>query len=273
MEVSGFFAKFALVNIKSSDSKPLRGRGRDLLVSIAFLLVAICLVWAGIEAWRWWRYTPPYVDEAMFPVRGIDVSAHNGMMNLEAAGRETGMAFIILKASEGVTLHDKNFRLNYDKATEAGLLTGAYHYFRFDCGGADQARNFLKAIGSRELPLGLFIDIEDHANASGVSMEKISSRLTAMVEYLNLLGHRVTLYTNTEGYYKYIEPILPGHDLWIAAFRSVPPQLPNLYFWQYSHSGRISGIRGDVDLDAFAGTRAELDSFVTAHRFLPSSTL
>ncbi len=255
------------------DSKSLKERGRDLLVSIAFLAVAACLAWAGIEAWRWWRYSPPYVDEARFPVRGIDVSGHNGMMNLEAAGKETGMSFIIIKASEGVTFRDKNFRLNYDKATEAGLLAGAYHYFRFDCGGADQARNFLKAIGDRELPLGIFIDIEDHGNAKDVPMDKIASRLTAMVEYLNLLGHRVTLYTNTDGYYKYVEPILPGYDLWIAAFRSVPPSLPNVYFWQYSHHGRVAGIRGDVDLDAFAGSRAELDSFVSAHRFRPSGAL
>ncbi|MDE7160214.1 MAG: hypothetical protein K2O24_05150 [Muribaculaceae bacterium] len=244
-------------------------RRRDVLVCVLFAVVAGCLAWAGWQAWTWWKSTPPYVDETRFPVRGIDVSGHNGMMNLEAAGKETGISFIILKASEGVTFQDKNFRINYDKATEAGLLTGAYHYFRFDCGGTDQARNFLRTIGDRELPLGLFIDIEDHGNANGVPMSKISSRLTAMVEYLNLLGHRVTVYSNTDGYYKYVEPILPGADLWIASFKSVPPPLPNLFFWQFSHSGRMAGIRGKVDLDAFAGSRAELDAFVENHRFRP----
>lgn len=246
-------------------------RGRDALVCVAFLLVCICVAWAGLQAWRWWRYTPPYVDRTVFPVQGIDVSTHNGMMNLQAAHTQDTLSFVIIKASEGITFKDKNFRLNYDKSVKAGMLLGAYHYFRFDCAGTEQARNLLSAVGDRELPLGLFIDVEEHGNATGVPENKIAERLTAMVEYLNLLGHNVTLYSNIDGYYRYIEPTLPGADLWIASFKSVPPALPNLWFWQYSHSGHISGIRGAVDLDAFAGTRAELDSFINVHRFRPVS--
>ncbi len=254
-------------------TSPGRSRGaarrRDALVCVAFLLVCICVAWAGVQTWRWWRYTPPYVDRADFPVQGIDVSGHNGMMNLQAAHTRDTLSFVIIKASEGVTFRDKNFRLNYDKALKAGMLLGAYHYFRFDCSGTEQARNMLSAIGDRELPLGLFIDVESHGNATGVPEGKIAERLTAMVEYLNLLGHNVTLYSNMEGYYSYIEPTVPGADLWIASFKSVPPALPNLWFWQYSHTGRVSGVRGAVDLDAFAGSRADLDSFVSVHRYRP----
>ena len=246
-------------------------RRRDILVGVAFLVVCICVAWAALQAWRWWRYTPPYVERSVFPVQGIDISAHNGMMNLQAAHTQDTLSFAIIKASEGVTFRDKNFRLNYDKGQKAGMLLGAYHYFRFDCAGTEQARNLLSAIGDRELPLGLFIDVEEHGNATGVPEKKIAERLTAMVEYLNLLGHNVTLYSNMDGYYTYIEPTLPGADLWIASFKAVPPALPNLWFWQYSHSGRVSGSRGPVDLDAFAGTRADLDSFINVHRFHPSS--
>ncbi len=244
-------------------------RRRDILVGVAFLVVAVCVAWAGVETWRWWRYTPPYVDRELFPIQGIDVSGHNGMMNLGAALKEDAISFVIIKASEGVTFRDKNFRLNYDKALKAGMATGAYHYFRFDCAGTAQARNLIGAIGDRDLPLGIFIDVEDHGNAKGVPEHKIAERLTAMIEYLNLLGHRVTLYTNMDGYWKYVEPYVPGSDLWLASFKSTPPPLPNLWFWQYSHSGRVHGVRGAVDLDAFAGTRAELDSFISVHRYAP----
>lgn len=252
--------------IKATDSATRR---RDIFVVLAFAAVLAGLTWAGMEAWRWWRYTPPYVDRTLFPVQGIDISNHNGMMNLNAAANEDSLSFVIIKASEGVTFKDRNFRVNYDKAISAGMSVGAYHFFRFDCGGADQARNLLRAVGDRELPLGLFIDVEKQGNPSGIPADKIASRLTAMVEYINLAGHRVTIYTNTDGYFEYVEPTLPGSDLWICSFKSTPPGLPNVWFWQYSHSGRVSGSRHAVDLDAFAGSREDFDRFIEDHAVRP----
>lgn len=244
-------------------------RRHDIMVVIAFVAVTVAVMYAGWQAWRWWKSTPPYVDATQFPVRGIDLSAHNGMVNLDAAAA-SGLTFVMLKASEGVSLRDRNFRINYDKALGAGLHTGAYHFFRFDCGGVDQARNFLQAIGDRPLDLGLFIDVEEHSNARGIPDERIAERLTAMVEYLNLAGYPVTLYSNLDGYYRYIEPTVPGVTLWICSFKSTPPPLPNVAFWQYSHSGKVDGIRGPVDMNAFAGSTVEMENFVKAHHFNPS---
>lgn len=31
-------------------------------------------------------------------------------------------------------------------------------------------------------------------------------------------------------------------------------------YWQYDHHGKVNGIRGDVDLNAFNGTRKEFES-------------
>ncbi|MDE6271981.1 MAG: hypothetical protein K2M31_03135 [Muribaculaceae bacterium] len=238
----------------------LKVKFHDLRVALGFTVVAILLCMAAYYAYNQFIVSPPYVDPERYPVRGLDVSAHNGMMNLDAAASD-GYQFIFIKASEGNTFRDQNFRINYSKAFHAGMKIGAYHYFRFDCDGKSQAKNLLGAIDNRPLDLGVAIDIEEHNNAAGVDSIKIAERLLSMIEYLNMSGHRVTLYSNISGYYDYIKEVVPGACLWICSFSSDPINAEWTY-WQYYHHGRVSGIRGDVDLNAFCGSQADWERFL-----------
>lgn len=217
------------------------------------LLVIFALFWAANQ----FLINPPYVDPERYPVRGIDVSSHNGTINLDAAASD-GIEFIFIKASEGSEHKDTNFNINYDKARKAGLKTGAYHYFRFDKDGVKQARNFLEALNHRHLDLGIAIDVEEAGNAHGVDTTDVKRRLRDMVDYLNLLGHRVMLYTNRDGYYDYIAEEFQGSPLWICSFNRVPINA-DWTFWQYDHHGRVKGIKGDVDLNAYVGSRKDWD--------------
>lgn len=231
------------------------------------MLAAALAVFAGLKAWAYYKETPPYVDPVRYPITGIDVSRHQGMMNLESVASE-GIDFIFMKASEGETVKDPNFRLNYDKAVHAGLKTGAYHYFRFDVDGVPQARNLLEVIGDHPLDLGIAIDVEEHGNAKDVSREIIARRLTAMVEYLNLKGLRPIIYTNTRGYSDFIEETLPGCVLWICSFTD-PPIAAEWTFWQYNHHGHLPGIKGDVDMNVFNGNKEQWEKFILEQRYDP----
>lgn len=230
---------------------------KDIKVAGWFVLVTLLL--AGATWWAWHEYvsTPPYVDPERFPIKGFDLSAHNGYANLNAAA-EAGYEFVFLKATEGVDFRDENFVLNYQKARHAGLKTGAYHFFRFDRDGIEQAVNLLKTVGRRPLDLGLVIDVEDAGNARGVPIDSIRSRLQLMVEYLNMRGHRVTFYSNRSGWEKYILPDFEGAPLWICSFND-NSRNDDWTFWQYSHHGEVPGIRGDVDLNVFSGSREDWD--------------
>lgn len=225
-----------------------------------FLAVIILFVASGIWAFRHFKESPPYVDPEKYPIRGIDISRHNGEIDFNKVA-ESGMEFVFIKASEGKDYRDPQFSKNYDKAKEAGLKTGAYHFFRFDAEGADQAENFLKAVSDRPLELGHVIDIEKAGNPEGYDPEDIKRKLSAMVEYMNLEGHRVMIYTNLEGYYDYIEDILPGTALWICSFRE-HPIYAEWTFWQFDHHGKIDGIKEEVDINVFCGNREEWQSFL-----------
>lgn len=243
---------------------------RDLKVALGFCIVVVALSVASLWAYHQFISSPPYVDPVRYPIRGLDVSAHNGMMNLDAAYKD-GYEFIFIKASEGDNYRDPNFRINYSKAFHAGMKIGAYHFFRFDCEGITQAKNLLGAIGQRQLELGVAIDVEEHKNAKDVDSVQIAKRLTDMVQYLNMNGYRVTFYSNRDGYYEYIRETAPGSCLWICSFNSVPINAEWTY-WQYNHHGDVDGIRGDVDLNAFCGSRADWDRFLRGAQW-PYDTL
>lgn len=233
---------------------------KDMAVAGWFLLVSLLLVLAIWWAWHHYVSTPPYVDHERFPVKGFDISAHNGYANLNAAA-EAGYDFVFMKATEGTDFRDENFVLNYQKARHAGLKVGAYHFYRFDKDAIAQASNLLRVIGPRPLDLGVVIDVEDSGNAKGVPVDSVKAGLQLMVEYLNMRGYRVTLYSNRDGYEKYLLDDFEGFPLWVCQFTDNSAN-SDWTFWQYDHHGRVPGIRGDVDLNVFSGSRSEWEAML-----------
>ncbi len=231
---------------------------KDIWTAIGFLVLVVILAFSCIWVWEQYLTTPPYVDPERYPVRGIDVSSHNGNIDFSKV-RADGYEFVFIKASEGSDFRDKNFQTNYTKARKGGIKTGAYHFFRFDKDGVDQAINFLKAVGNRKLDLGLAVDVEQQGNPEGIDKELITERLTAMAEYLYLKGYRVTFYTNKTGYEEFLMESFPGYPLWICSFSEHPIDADWTY-WQYDHHGKVNGIKGDVDLNAYNGTREEFEN-------------
>lgn len=252
--------KTTLSEISESMKINIHPSRHDIMVSIGFLIVVGLLAAVGWGAWRHFKTSPPYIDPERYPVMGIDISSHNGMMNLDAAA-DAGIRFVFIKASEGVDFRDSNFRINYNKARHAGMKIGAYHFFRFDKDGIEQARNFVHAIGNRRLDLGVAIDVESHGNPVGIDSTLIAKRLTDMADFLNLVGYRVTFYSNRDGYLDYLQKTVPGSTLWICSFSPNPNSL-EWTFWQFNHRGKIAGIRGDVDLNVFCGGLEEWENFL-----------
>lgn len=233
---------------------------KDILAAATFLSVCLLLLFAAVWAYNTFITSPPYVDPEKYPVRGIDVSAHNGNIDMEKVKKD-GYEFVFIKATEGIDFKDRNFRTNYDKASKAGLKTGVYHFFRFDRDGVEQAINLMKTLGKRKPDLGIVIDVEKTGNPSGIDNETVKGRLSQMVDYLNLLGHRVMFYTNKDGYYEYIVETFPGAPLWICSF-SENPINAEWTFWQFNHRGKVKGMKGDVDLNTFCGSRQEWQNYL-----------
>lgn len=193
-------------------------------------------------------------NPADYPVRGIDVSNHNGKIDWKQVA-DAGYCFAFIKASEGKTHVDNSLKRNVREAREAGLQVGVYHFFRKNRDGAEQARNFLKAIAGIQLDLPLVVDVEDWENDHWQDDGQVQHRVRELVNSLRQSGHDVMIYTNGDGFDKYYRPNFKDLDLWLCSFRS-PDSLRVTHqhrFQQYSHWGDVPGIDGDVDLNVFMG--------------------
>src|SRR5215471_14990910 len=102
---------------------------------------------------------------------GIDVSHFQGKVDWNRV-KAAGMAFAFAKATEGTTNNDAMFATNWPAIKNAGLLRGAYHFFRASQDAAGQADHFLSrlSLAAGDLPPIIDVEVTDGAdNATLVS--------------------------------------------------------------------------------------------------------
>lgn len=202
------------------------------------------------------------IDRRVYPICGIDVSNHNGDIDFSRVAADT-ITFVIIKASEGVNYTDPRFLENYHNARKAGLIVGAYHFFRKAKDGKAQADNFMRTVRGKKMDMPYIIDVEDWGDDLFVQESDAIAHLNDMVTRLQQYGVKVMIYTNKDGYKKYIKHDFSHLHLWLCTFTQ-PDRLGN-YKWriqQYSHWGTVEGIEGDVDLNVFNGTREQWEAWL-----------
>ena len=123
------------------------------------------------------------------PVIGIDISKWDGNWDANKA-KAQGASFVLIKASQA-TYTDPQFILNWQKAKDAGLLRGAYHYLDYTKSGKDQANAFADLIKSDPGELPPAVDYEQNRSDNNPS-----TALGFLRDYLNQLMSRSELFTD-----------------------------------------------------------------------------
>lgn len=216
---------------------------------IAIVVTSIIAVCGFIHAYRQYiaNTQPLEPDAKLYPVRGIDISAHNGYIDFGRV-RKAGYDFAIIKATEGTDFKDAMFTDNLRRARAAGLKVGAYHFFRFDTDGELQAINLLHSLRNRTFDFPVVIDIERFGNPDGHEASMIISRLRTMLHHLDKEKIDIILYSNKDDYNRYLKENFSHYPLWICSF-TVPENGMEWVMWQYSHRGNVDGVNGKVDLN------------------------
>lgn len=209
------------------------------------------------------RFNYPAIND--YPVRGIDISHHQGAIDWPALERSTSADFAFIKASEGADHRDSRFTENWQSSQ--GLLNrGAYHFFTFCKTGEAQANNFLSVSrGGAELPSA--IDIEFSGNCSSwESLDAIRAELKIFLASVKQRdGRTPILYVTKRSYNRIIRGHFPGIPIWIreVVFRPTQADYPGLLFWQYAGNGRQAGVDTLVDLNVFVGRREVFDKLMS----------
>ena len=199
-------------------------------------------------------------------VKGIDVSYYQGTVDW-AAAKADGVEFAFIRLSDGEVFRDPKFALNWTNAKAAGVLRGAYQFFRPAQDVAVQADMMIKAIGTYQTgDLPPVIDVEADG---GLAPATVASKVRQWVDLVKAgTGVAPIIYT---GKYFWRDEVggprtFETNSLWIAQYTSLCPDLPAPWtrwtFWQSSDKGRVAGIKGAVDLDKFNGTSEQLRAFV-----------
>src|SRR4051812_2490353 len=104
-------------------------------------------------------------------VKGVDVSHFDGTIDWAAARRD-GVAFAIIKATEGTSFVDNHFATNWTKTRANGIIHGAYHFFRPKSDPVAQADFFVQVAGSPksgDLPPVIDLEVTDGLTAAQVA--------------------------------------------------------------------------------------------------------
>lgn len=188
----------------------------------------------------------PYVTKGKI----ADLSKWQGAIDWTAAARE--LDFCILRAQYGHEKADERY-LEYAAGCEAqGIPYGAYSYCLFDDEetAREEARFFVERIKGTK-PLYLVLDLEP----GGVKAHNIRKEASAYIDELHTLGvKRVGLYIAHHAYKAYNIDASEADFVWIPRYgkNSGEPEKKPAYpcdLWQYTSNGRVSGIKGRVDLN------------------------
>lgn len=197
-----------------------------------------------------------FKESNKYHVKGIDVSHHNPILDWTEVKKQN-INFAYLKATEGVTHDDRNYPYNYKLTKENNIKTGAYHFYNFGVSGREQAKHFIRIAKCQSGDLIPAIDVE-HSPANPYS--KDSAFVKSIVKELIIMenelyeyyGVHPIIYTNTDCYKLYINTSFPNNPIWISSLNKEPKDdIKNWVIWQFTHTGELDGIVGDLDLNYF----------------------
>jgi lysozyme len=222
-----------------------------------------------VFTWRWMRQPRENLNYRVYKsynihmpmqysIHGIDVSSYQGTINwklVRAMHQDSvHVTFAFIKATEGIVQVDPFYQRNWREATKAGIICGAYHYFRPKFGGKLQARFFLQTIKEGKNTLPPVVDVEELGGMPPETMRRdLADFLSEVTEKTK---RKPIIYTGLKFYADYLEGYFKDYTFWIASYNN--PDLvvstgANWKFWQHSDRAHVNGIVHGVDFDAFNG--------------------
>ena len=204
-------------------------------------------------------------------MRGIDVAKWQGNIDWKKV-KSSGCEFAILKVIDKSGSKESAFDKNYDGCKNNNIQIGVYNYsYATDVTKAKSDANKVVAILSgKSVPMKVWLDVEDKCQ-QGIGQNLVDI-IKAYQKIIASAGYEFGVYTGLSFYNSYIKPYKNQINcpFWIARYPSSarltlsailsdskkPVISHELWAWQYSSSGIVSGISGNVDLNVCYGNVA-----------------
>lgn len=202
------------------------------------------------------------------PIQGIDIARYQGDVDFNRA-RAAGTHFVFMKATEGKDYLDPEFRTNWERARRAGMPRGAYHFMTWCSLASEQAAWFRANVPADPDALPPVLDLEwNHGSSCKAkfskedTLEKIRLMLAEMEAHT---GKIPIIYTDMTFHRDILEGEHFDNVFWLRSTAAEPHERYRgrmWTFWQWTQTGTMPGIRGEVDRNAFYGTEPEWVRFL-----------
>ena len=179
--------------------------------------------------------------------RIIDVSEHQGAIDWAVVKRQVDGAIIRCGYGDDISSQDdKQWKRNADECTRLGIPFGVYIYsYATSMSQAEsEAKHALRCVKGYKLSYPIYLDLE-HAGTEAGAVDR-AKRFGDLIE---AAGYWCGIYANLNWWNNYL-PGLDRFTKWIAQYNSSCDYTGrNKDMWQYSSTGRVAGIGGNVDMN------------------------
>lgn len=194
-------------------------------------------------------------------IPGIDVSNHQGDIDWEQV-RLSGIQFAFIRVGYrgtdlGNVYEDERAQQNYAGAKKAGIKIGGYFFSQAVSveEAMEEASFALSVTKDWEMDLPLVYDWEytgEDTRVARVSDRTVTNCTAAFCRAVEEAGRKSMVYCNPYQYRELLMPQeLPGLPLWYAEYTDAPTLPRATVFWQYTETGSVPGIAGNVDIDLY----------------------
>lgn len=187
-------------------------------------------------------------------LKGIDVSKWQGTIDWDKV-KADGIDFAILRAGYGgdkMAYDDKYYEKNASECERVGMPYGVYlfSYANSVAGALSEADHIIRLVEDKKLSYPIFYDLEDANTTGKCSNELILEIAKAFTEKVEAAGYTVGIYANKSwNQSKLTDKWYDTKPRWIAQYNSKCTYTGKYDIWQYSSSGKVNGINGNVDMN------------------------
>lgn len=196
-------------------------------------------------------------DERIVTARGIDVSKYQGDIDWDTA--KDYIDFAILRCGYGDDLSDQDdgkWARNADACTRLGIPFGVYiySYALTDEQALSEAQHVIRLLEGYQPSLPVYLDLEDSGTTGTLSCAAILRHTRIFCEAIEAAGYSPGVYANTTWWSQKLgSGDYNQWNRWVARFSDTLNYYGELSVWQYSESGTVPGISGNVDMNYWYG--------------------
>ncbi len=193
---------------------------------------------------------------------GIDISAFQGEIDFSQV-KQSGVDFVMIRVGgrgygpAGSLYADTRAQEYYRQAKQAGLQVGAYFFSQATCvaEAVEEAVYALYLTTGWELDMPLAYDWEVpnmEARTVNVSGDMLMDCTLSFCELVRLAGREPMIYFNQNQAKNLLELTeLTDYPWWLAMYEETYTYPYQVDCWQYSCTGAVAGIDGNVDLNLY----------------------